>query len=252
MKKFLCAPLFFLCFLSWAGVLPERTRIVYDEKNATQSYVMVNTNHYPVIVQFWIDDGNPNKNPSMTASPFVVTPVMARMDPLKINSIKVIYSEEGEKLAKDRESLLWFNIFEVPPKNLGNRQENEIALTMLTQIKLIFRPDSLKLGLYQLINKLSSLQFIIQKTAKGDMQLTVENPTPYIASFSALTVVGTVKDKTLGFKPIDTDMTVLPKSKKIFHIETGDTPVAVQEIEYSLIDDLGETIQLKRKLSLSS
>lgn len=251
MIKYFCLALLLLPFLAGAGVIPERTRIVYDSKNAFQSYVMKNTNQYPVIVQFWVDNGEPNKNPESTPSPFVVTPVMVRMDPSVLNGIRVIYSGEGEKLPEDRESLYFLNILEIPPMSKNTQAQNEIALSMQTQIKLIYRPNSLKLGENGLIDKLKALRFSGQKDGNGILQLTVENPTPYTASFSTFQLAAKDKGKAVNFTPSDnSDLTVLPKSKRTFPIDIGKSTATIEGLEYWLIDDLGKFIALKSHLAI--
>ncbi|EKT65560.1 molecular chaperone [Providencia burhodogranariea] len=156
--------LLFIPFLAFSGVIPEKSRIVFNGKNTIQSYVLVNTNKYPVAVQLWIDDGEFNKNPELTPSPFVITPVMSKMEPSKINEIKIIYSGNNFNLPTDRESLFWLNIFEVPPMNKNNPSENEVSLSMLTQIKVMYRPEGLEINDFDLIKEFDSLLFKLKKT----------------------------------------------------------------------------------------
>lgn len=238
--------------LTLAGVIPERTRIIYDSKNVSQSYVMKNTNQYPVIVQFWVDNGDPNKNPDTTPSPFVVTPVMVRMDPSVINSIRIIYSGEGGELSTDNESLFFLNILEIPPMSRDSRIKNEVALSMQTQIKLIYRPDSIKLGEQELVSKLKALRFSYKKNSDGIVQLTVENPTPYVANFSSFQLVGTEAGKVVNFAPLDSsNLTVLPKSKRTFPIYIGKKDIQIQSLDYWIIDDLGKYGQSNSNLLMT-
>lgn len=252
MIKYFLLSVSLLSSFSFAGVIPERTRIIYDSKSSSQSYMMMNTNKYPVIVQFWVDNGDPNKEPEKTPSPFVVTPVMARMDPSRLNSIKVIYSGGDKKLPEDKESLFYLNIFEIPPKSTSPDSQNEILLSMLTQIKLIYRPDRLKLKEGELTARLKPLKFSAVKSSDNLVSLKVYNPTPYIVSFSSFTLTGQDNGKSVSFRPADnTDLTVLPQSDKTFPIETGKSHFVLQGLDYWLVDDMGKFIQMRRNLSYS-
>lgn len=253
MKSYYFFILLLIPFLAFSGVIPEKSRIIFNGKNTVQSYVLVNTNKYPVVVQLWIDDGEFNKNPELTPSPFVITPVMSKMEPLKINEMKMIYSGDDFALPKDRESLFWLNIFEVPPMNKKNPSENEIALSMLTQIKVIYRPESIEINELDLIEKFNNLHFTLRKNNDGMASLTIDNPTEYVASLANLTLKGLENTKLVTFKPNElSSVTLLPKSSQTFQIELGSPSTTIQEIEYWLIDDQGKFMNKNRKLSLSN
>ena len=57
----------------------------------------------PVLVQSWIDDGDPNAAPDQVKVPFTLTPPLFRLDSKKGQTLRIIYTQEP--LAKDRESL---------------------------------------------------------------------------------------------------------------------------------------------------
>lgn len=249
MRSYHVLILLLIPFFAFSGVIPEKSRIVFNGKNTTQSYILVNTNNYPVVVQLWIDDGEFNANPELTPSPFVITPVMSKMAPSKINEIKIIYSGDDFKLPTDRESLYWLNIFEVPPVNKYNPAKNEIALSMLTQIKVLYRPENIEINEFDLIDKFDKLLFTLRQNDKGVLYLAIDNPTEYVASLANLTFKSSENNKLVDFKP-DTlsSVTLLPKSTKEFPISITDQSTIIHELEYWLIDDQGKFINKKAKL----
>lgn len=242
----LCIP-----FFAFSGVVLEKSRIVFNGKNTVQSYVLVNTNKYPVVVQLWVDDGKFNKNPELTPSPFVITPVMSKMDPKKINSIKVIYSGSNITLPQDHESLFWLNIFEVPPVNKNSTSENEVALSMLTQVKLIYRPEQIKIDENDLIAKFDSLTFRLIKNNEGVTTLAINNPAEYIASLVNIDLRGFENNKPVSFKLNELkSMTILPKNTEAVSVGIIN-PSDITEISYWLIDDQGRYVNKIKKLTLS-
>lgn len=243
----LCYP-----FLVIAGVIPENSRIIFHAKNALQSSVLVNTNPYPVVAQLWVDEGELNTDPEQAVSPFVVTPVISRMDPLKINEMKLIFSGEKNSLPADRESLFWLNILEVPPVNKNPATENEVTLSMLTQVKILYRPESLETNSHELLAKLDALTFSAKKVNKNVLALTVNNPTQYVASLAAVSLLSQSGGSTVRSNPTGTpNFTLLPKSTNTFQFEHIQPSAGIDEIEYFLIDDSGKFFQRRQHVSVS-
>ncbi|MCV5656029.1 fimbria/pilus periplasmic chaperone, partial [Escherichia coli] len=80
-------------------------------------------------------------------------------------------------LPKDRESVFWFNVLEVPPKPDAATATNQslLQLAFRTRIKLFYRPEGLK-------GNPSDAPLALKwswATAGGQTALQVTNPTPY-------------------------------------------------------------------------
>ncbi|MTC40544.1 fimbria/pilus periplasmic chaperone [Providencia alcalifaciens] len=232
-----------------AGVMPEKSRIVFDAKNTTQSYMLANTNNYPVFVQLWVDDGEFNQSPESTSSPFIITPVILKIDSLKLNEIKVIFSGDSDKINKNQESLFWLNILEIPPKKNESSSYNDIALSMLTQIKLIYRPENLKIGENELIDKLEEINFTITKGSNGYFELKINNPTNYVASLAEINLLDNENNRKIGIKSGESSsLTLLPKSNEVIHTNLSSNSGSFSSIGYFLIDDEGKFIYRMKKL----
>ncbi|MFB2668641.1 molecular chaperone [Shewanella xiamenensis] len=128
-----------------AGVLAENTRIIYNLDNREQSLQIFNVNDYPVLVQLWVDDGEVEGSPEKALeSPILPLPAIFKLKKKESKSIRLV--NVSTDLAKDRETLYWFNIYEVPPEpnNEANIDEkNVLILTTRTQMKLLLRPAEL-------------------------------------------------------------------------------------------------------------
>lgn len=96
----------------------------------------------PVLLQTWIDSGKIDELPDTIKVPFVLTPPVNRLDPGKSQSIRIRYA--GSELPKDRESLLWFNALEIPPKVQERTDSNLLQMAFRSRIKLFFRPENLQ------------------------------------------------------------------------------------------------------------
>ena len=125
-----------------ADIVISGTRIVYPESSKD---VIVN----PItVVQnlCWFSPGRRSrrKSPEELKLPFVITPPVSRIDPKQGQSLRITYM--GQSLPKDRESLFWFNVLEIPPKpkNANAENTNQLQLAFRTRIKFFFRPDGLK------------------------------------------------------------------------------------------------------------
>jgi P pilus assembly chaperone PapD len=155
------------------------TRVVFDKGAAIQSITLANSADYPVMVQAWIDDGDPQGIPQTAESPFVVLPPIFRLAPLEQRSIRLLTSGKG--LPADRESLFWLNIYEIPP-NRAAAQSEKILLAFRTQLKVFWRPD----GVGKLTEDVGK-QLRFTRSGEG---VTVTNPTPWNISLAEVKMAG--------------------------------------------------------------
>lgn len=181
MPKFLCAYSNFLFFM-WCLAFPTQavvnlsaTRVVFDKGAASASITLVNSADYPVMVQAWIDDGDPQGTPQTASSPLVVLPPIFRLAPLEQRTIRLLTSGKG--LPKDRESLFWLNVYEIPPNQPAVDSE-KLLLAFRTQLKVLWRPEGIDKLREDTGNKL-------RFSRSGD-SLIVANPTPWNITLAEL------------------------------------------------------------------
>lgn len=98
--------------LSQAAIVITGTRVVYPESSREVNVRLTNVEQSPVLVQAWIDDGNAGASPDEIKVPFVLMPPVFRVEPKKGQTLRVMYT--GDDLPKDRESVYWLNVLEIP------------------------------------------------------------------------------------------------------------------------------------------
>lgn len=152
MKKILvtCCSLFAGIFLSLssvpvnASVVIDGTRVIYPSDSREVTVKLTNNGKRPVLVQSWIDTGNPDEMPDKVVTPFILTPPVNRVEAGKGQTLR-INGANTSVLRQDRESVYWLNVLEIPmrPKE-AVRQENYLQLALRSRIKLFYRPIGLK------------------------------------------------------------------------------------------------------------
>lgn len=159
-----------------ADIALNGTRVIYLSDAKDVSLQVDNVGASSVLLQNWIDDGNPDAKPATIKVPFMLSPLVSRVDPGKGQRLRLIYT--GNNLPIDRESLFWLNVMEIPVKDNSNR----VRLVLRTRIKLLYRPAGLQ-G-----NASDAVKVLTWSTQ--DRNLQANNPTPYYVSFAYLSVNG--------------------------------------------------------------
>nr|BFD42782.1 fimbrial chaperone [Pseudomonas sp. FFPRI_1] len=164
-----------------AGVLIDGTRIVYPAKEREVTIKLTNKGQVPVLMQIWVDRGDPQSKAQDADAPFLATPPIFRLDPQKGQSVRLTFT--GEALPQERESLFWFNALEIPPlpQDTG---ANMMQIAVRSRLKLFYRPSGLPADLPKAIEQVT---WHVQHQGDGYV-LRGENPSPYHLSFSALSL----------------------------------------------------------------
>jgi P pilus assembly chaperone PapD len=212
-----------------ASVVIAGTRVIYDAKDTEVTVKLTNNGKLPTLTQIWLDKGDPKAAPSAIDVPFTITPPIARIDPGKGQTLRILYT--GEALPKDRESVFWLNVLDVPPKPPADEADiNRLQMAFRTRIKLFYRPEGLKGRVEDAPGQLSWR--VIQ--AGGHTALEAHNPTPYYVSFRALELVG--GGKTATFE--DGGM-VDPGETRSFPLAGDVYQGADAKVRYHVINDYG-------------
>ena len=199
-----------------AAISLDRTRVIYDGSKSSISLTVTNQNKsLPYLAQSWIEDANGKK----IDAPMTALPPIQRVEPGSKGQIKIQTTGNIAGLPKDRESLFYFNVREIPPKST---KPNTLQLALQTRVKLFYRPASISIerGAENDHMKLLTLQRL-----GGGYQL--RNPTPYF-----ITVVDTGNDHGGTFKPV----MVAPNSSASLGISTkmaGSHPIL------TMVNDFG-------------
>ncbi|MDP0699616.1 fimbrial biogenesis chaperone, partial [Klebsiella pneumoniae] len=83
----------------------------------------VNDNKWPALVQVWLDNGDPNELPENIKTPFSITPPIFKMSAGAGQNLRLTYL--GDSLPKDKESIFYLNVLEIPPENEDTASQNK-------------------------------------------------------------------------------------------------------------------------------
>lgn len=174
-----------------AAVSLDRTRVIYPGEAKSMSLTIRNNNKtLPYLAQAWLEDANGNK----INSPFTLLPPVQRLEPGMESLVKVQALPAALLLPKDKESLFYFNLREIPPRS---DKPNSLQLALQTRIKFFYRPASLLVEPGS--NKAPWQEKVTLQQVGGKYRLT--NPTPYYVSI----VAGASSAKGVsaaGFEPV--------------------------------------------------
>ncbi|MEJ8809571.1 molecular chaperone [Variovorax ureilyticus] len=214
---------------AFAGVVAESTRVVFMAGAGERSLQLINLNDYPVVVEAWVDDGELDSLPENSRAPILPLPPIFRMDPHGQISLRLLYS--GAPLPKDRESLFWLNLYEIPPTELDRSLDTAtLTVAIRTQMKVFVRPQGLSASSSEVAAK---LEFLLDDEP-GRPHLTVKNPTPYFANLAKLQF-------THAAEEVAEALTVAPHGDADVDIKPEDAARTEATAAFTLIDDDGNT-----------
>ena len=230
----LCAGLLSLLVVNQAtaGISLSSTRLIFDGKHKEAS-ITVSNSGADVLVQSWIDtDSN-----GPAATPFAVTPPLARVSGKEQQLLRVIY--EGTGMPTDRESVVWLNVQEIPQ---ASKTQNTLQLAVRQRIKVFFRPAGLQNTAFQAPTELTWR--LVEHAGKS--ALVVNNPSLYHVSIAEISLqAGKVIEH-----PFDS-MMIAPGGRKEFALKhlNAATPL---RLLFNSINDYGAQDPYVAQLSNSA
>lgn len=221
----------------YAGLIASGTRVIYTEGTREISLMLANTNSWPVIVQSWVDDGS--GDPTYKGAPFIVLPSVFRLQPEGIQGLRIVYNQTP--LPRDRESVFWINLYEIPPVSKNMPEQSRLQLAMNTQLKILYRPE----GLSPAPENAAARLKLRTVQEDGHWYVECENPTPWHISFTDIIVR---HGKTERHVEREMDMMAAPFSQRRYNL-LGNMPVAsASEIQFYYVDDRGAILNNRTQL----
>jgi len=214
-----------------AGISLSSTRLIFDGKHK-EAGITVRNSGADVLIQSWVDTDNDE-----ASVPFAVTPPLVRVSDGEQQILRVIY--EGTGMPKDRESVVWLNVQEIPQ---SAKTANTLQLAVRQRIKLFFRPAGLKNNAYQAP---AELTWRLNERA-GKTILELKNPGLYHVSIADITV----QSGNISEHPFDS-MMIAPGEQKEFalkHLQAASSP----RLSFSSINDYGARDRYAAQLSSSA
>jgi chaperone protein EcpD len=147
-KKFL---LIIVCYVfscaARANVIINSTRVIFPADAKSVSVQLINKSKEQHLVQAWIDDGRQNEKPENISTPFMVVPPVVKIQGNDGQVLRINHNDQVRTLAKDRESLYWLNVLDIPPvpKKL-DAAANYMQVAIRSRIKIFWRPAGLKIS----------------------------------------------------------------------------------------------------------
>jgi chaperone protein EcpD len=207
---------------SHAALTISSTRVVFDSDKRNVSLNISNPSNKPFAVQTWV---NTAEDDQTTAVPFIASPPLFRLNANKEQQVQI--NGLPNTLPKDRESLFYFNVQELPQLEAGN--DNQLNIALRTRIKLFYRPVEIK---SKPLDQLQDLRWSIQHI-NGKPRLQVSNPSPFHVSFVRIELRANGKTITLKETPM-----AAPMATQDFDLD-GLKPAPGMQVNFSVITDYG-------------
>lgn len=154
---------------TYAAIALDRTRVLYNEGERSVSLMLENESETkPYLAQSWLENSHDEK----INSPFIVTPPVQRIEAANKSQIKIQALPAISTLPKDRESIYYLNVREIPPRS---ESPNVLQIALQTKIKMFYRPKSIVVESRLESNPMEK-DIVIEKQGNS---YNVKNPSPY-------------------------------------------------------------------------
>lgn len=229
------------CSAAHAGIIIIGTRVIYSGADTEAVVKLNNQGELPGLAQVWLDRGDPKAPPATVDVPFTVMPPVARLDPGRSQTLRILYT--GEALPEDKESVFWLNMLEVPPKPArGSVEGSALMLAFRTRIKLFYRPTGLQGDPAKAPEQVTWR--LLQEN--GKVALEASNPTPYHVTVADAMVKAGERQLTTA----TSEMIPPGESRRLPLL--GDAAGAAANggatVEYHAINDYGASVALQGKV----
>ncbi|MGL6017135.1 MAG: fimbrial biogenesis chaperone [Gibbsiella quercinecans] len=211
-----------------ASVTILGTRVVYPAKEKEVTVRLGNKGERPALVQAWIDNGDANASLDKINIPFIILPPVFRMEANKGQTLRIVYT--GTALPKDKESVYWLNILDIPPKDKRMEGKNQLQLAIRSRIKIFYRPEGLDLSGAE-----KAAQTLVWRAGDKSNQLKAVNNSPYYVNVSLIEVEDASGKKGTSEHG---DM-IAPGEAKNFTITGAQINNIKSNIKYQFLDDFG-------------
>lgn len=161
----------------YSGVKPVHTREIIGLSKEYKVDI-VNTSNEKYLVQSWLEDLSGNASDI----PVVLTPPIFEIPALGSGLVRLM--PLTKRLAKDRESVYWLNIQEIPKKS-ESHSGNQLKMAVRTRIKVFVRPQFMS---NDGLESASESLIWSSDTSGGNRLLLATNNTPYYLSLGELMV----------------------------------------------------------------
>lgn len=222
------------CSRAEAGVVLYGTRIIYDGGQKAIRIHASNSSERAALTQAWLDDGDASPVPAHQRVPFVLAPAVRRLEQGEQMTYLLTYAPGAvAPLSQDRETLLYFNLLDIPPAPDAAPDSNLVQVAVRTRLKLFYRPAGLT---GTPAEAAAGLRWRVLQGVEGNV-LEVLNPTAYHVTFADISLA----DGT----SLDADM-VAPG--EVLQIALPATTPIPQNIHFGWLDDFGRRVEQRSRI----
>lgn len=249
LTKRLLVSILFLCISlvqAQASLIISNTRVIYNEEEGESIVQLKNINaeNSPILVQIWMDEGNPNADINELAVPFNILPAISRIDAQKGQAIRVLRTKDIPTI--DRESLFWINFLEVPKKPTAqlSNGENLLQVSIRTRLKFFYRPKHLSMNASEAYKKVKLTTVV----TRSDYKVVINNPTPYHVTFGSLSIKSKDGKTIYAAMSKKNDLMIAPFSDKTITLKSVIKNGKSSNIttHYTLINDFGSEVSFSQ------
>lgn len=223
-----------------AGIVMTGTRVIFPAQQTEKIIQLDNKDHFPNLVQVWLDSGDESSTPETANAPFVVSPPFFKLEAQQGQVLRLIFTGDKTKLATDREHLYYLNFSEMPAIKNTDIDKNKLMVIFKNRLKVFYRPQ----GISRLPENIAQqLSFSVHTTSAQQSQIRIQNNSPYHANLTQHTL--RLKDKEIQKGD---NATIAPFSFFDWEINQTLPDLPALELHIILINDYGSAIpyQLKR------
>ncbi|MGF6590105.1 fimbrial biogenesis chaperone [Pseudomonas sp. 2835] len=223
-----------------AGVVITGTRLIYPAGQKEITVKLDNAGTQPALTQSWLDTGNVESTPTQSKAPFLISPPVARIDPGKGQTLRVMFT--GAAMEQDRESVFWLNVLDIPPKPQGEGDLNTLQMAFRSRIKLFYRPEKLAGTASEAIEQ---VQWHVVPARNGQgWELQAFNPSAFHVSLIELDLVDG------GKRERSEDGMIAPGETRAFPLPALKArPGAAARVQFNAINDYGALVPVSKAIS---
>ena len=232
-----CALFFTLAFSFAASATVQilSTRVAFNANEQEQTVRINNVGKTPELVQMWLSSTDKTDGVEKEQLPFFINPPAARINAQKGKVFRIFQTAEAPaKYPKDRETVLWLNVLDIPPETPEDMNKNQLKMAFRTLIKFFYRPAGLKGNPMQAADELT---WQLQKAAKG-YDVIGTNKSPFYVSMSNVWLMDAKGNDVM----IDGQM-IAPYSMLVYHFPQVNAIQGKGIFKYNYITDLGAYIK---------
>lgn len=233
--------MFFFTTSSKSEVVINGTRIIYKSNEKETVLQLKNKGKNPYLLQFWLDTGDANSKPGSEKLPFIITPPVVRIDPDKGQAVRILGM--NPTFPNDRETLLWFNMLEIPPsaEKIIESGKNTLQLAFRSRLKFFYRPSGLPMSS---LDSYTKVKFYI----KG-YNLKIVNNSPYYITFKDIQIFDDNGRLLLSKVATFTRRMISPNSEMDLKLTQKDSSdFNGKKVSYTVINDYGGESNYKKVL----